>query len=384
MPEIVAPCYHKVPMQVLILNLKRHYLAAKAEIDAGLAEILESQRFIRGPQVKTLEDEVARYTGSEFAIGVASGTDALLLSLEALDLKPGDEVITTAFTFVATAETILHTGAVPVFIDIDPASFNLNPDKIKTALTRNTKGILPVHLFGLSADMSPILEIAQENGLWVLEDCAQAFGSAYQGKKVGGFGKSSAFSFFPSKNLGGFGDGGMVTTSDPQLAETVRTLSEHGGKNKYNVTMLGHNSRLDTLQAAILLAKLKYVDTWNENRRRIANIYQKELTGIPDLLLPAEPSGYYHTFNQFTIRTQKRDQMQKFLQDNGIGTAIYYPYPLHQQELFRRTSRVSNTLTETERAAKEVISLPIDPLLTGEEQDYVITKIKEFYVNVSF
>ena len=379
MPEKVTPCYYKIQMQVPILNLKRHYLAAKEEIDAGLAEILESQRFIRGPQVKILEDEVAKYTGSEFAIGLASGTDALLLSLEALDLKPGDEVITTAFTFVASAETILHTGAVPVFVDIDPDTFNLNPDKIRPALTRNTKGILPVHLFGLPADMSPILKIAQENGLWVLEDCAQAFGSAYQGKKVGGFGKAAAFSFFPSKNLGGFGDGGMVTTSERQLAETVRILSEHGGKDKYNATMLGHNSRLDTLQAAILLAKLKYVDTWNENRHRIALTYQKDLSGIGDLLLPAEPSGYYHTFNQFTIRTKKRDQMQKFLQDNGIGTAIYYPYPLHQQELFRRTSRVSNTLTETETVSKEVISLPIDPLLTGEEQGYVITKIKEFY-----
>ncbi len=361
------------------MNLKRQYKAIKKEIDQSLSAVLKSQQFIRGPQVTQLEKEVANYLGVEFAIGVASGTDALLLSLEALQLKPGDEVITTAFTFVATAEVILRTGATPVFVDIDPQTFNINPQKIKPALTKRTKGILLVHLFGLPATLQPILEIAESYGLWVIEDCAQAFGAEYKNYQVGKFGIAGAFSFFPSKNLGGFGDGGLVSTSNPKVAETVRMLSEHGGKDKYNVTLLGHNSRLDTIQAAVLLAKLKYVNQWIKNRRRLAATYQEQLKGIGDLILPEEPPGHYHTYNQFTIRTKQRDQLQRFLTENRIGTAIYYPCPLHHQKVFQNISRICGSLVETERAAGEVLSLPIDPLLTPEEQDYVIQKIKEFY-----
>ena len=369
----------KSKMQIPILNLRRQYEAARKEIDEILSEVLESQRFIRGPQVKQLEKEVADYLGVDFAIGVASGTDALLLTLEALELKSGDEVITTPFTFVATAETIRRAGAVPVFVDIEPETFNVDPEKIKPALSKKTKGILPVHLFGLSANLQPILEIAGECNLWVLEDCAQAFGARYENRKVGSFGIAGAFSFFPSKNLGGFGDAGLVSTSDPKIAETVQILSEHGGRDKYNVTLLGHNSRLDTIQAAVLLAKLKYVDNWNENRRRLATKYRKQLNGVGDLTLPEEPTGYYHTYNQFTVRTKKREELQKFLSQNQIGTATYYPFPLHRQELFKSTTRIAGGLKETERAAAEVLSIPIDPLLTPEEQNYVIKKIKEFY-----
>ena len=366
-------------MQIPILNLKRHYQAIKTEIDAGLAEILESQRFIRGPQVKTLEDAIARYTGVQFAVAVNSGTDALLLALEALNLKKDDEVITTSFTFVATAETILRAGAKPVFIDIDPATFNLDPAKIKPALSPKTRGILPVHLFGLAADLSAISAVARDNGLWVLEDCAQAFGADYRNKKVGSFGLAGALSFFPSKNLGGFGDGGMIVTSDQKVAETARILSEHGGKDKYNVTMLGHNSRLDTIQAAVLLAKLKHLDEWNEKRRRNAGRYRTGLNNTGDLILPAEPLDCRHTYNQFTVRSKRRGELQNFLKEKEIGTMVYYPYPLHRQTLFQQTARVSRDLTETEKAAAEVLSLPIDPLMTEEEQNYVISTIKEFY-----
>ncbi|HNS49231.1 MAG TPA: DegT/DnrJ/EryC1/StrS family aminotransferase, partial [bacterium] len=238
-------------METPLLNLKRQYQQLRPELEKALAAVFESQRFIRGPELKELESAVADYHGIAHAVGVASGTDALLLLLEALDLKPGDEVITTPFTFVATAETILRAGATPVFVDIDPATFNLDPNRLEAARTEKTRGVVPVHLFGLAADLDPILAWAEKHRLWVMEDCAQAFGAAYRGRKVGTFGVGGAFSFFPSKNLGGFGDGGLVTTADSRRAETVRILSEHGGRDKYNVVMLGHNSRLDTLQAAV-------------------------------------------------------------------------------------------------------------------------------------
>lgn len=365
-------------MQVPVLNLKRHYLSIKGEIDAAVTAVLDSQRFIRGPQVAELEQAVATAQGSSHAVAVASGTDALLLSLEALGLGPGDEVVTTPFTFTATAEAILRAGATPVFADIDPGTFNLSPAAVEKAVTKKTRGLLPVHLFGLAADLGPLMETAARHRLWVLEDCAQAQGAAWGDKPVGGIGAAGAFSFFPSKNLGGFGDGGMVTTSDPSLAETVRVLSEHGGKDKYNVTMLGHNSRLDTIQAAVLLAKLKKLDEWNAARARIARRYRDELDGLEGLVLPVEPAGFRHAWNQFTVRSPRRDQLKDFLAGKGIGTAVYYPYPLHGQALFRERARAGGPLAEAERAAAEVLSLPVDPLMTGEEQGHVIKSIREF------
>ena len=366
-------------METPLLNLKRQYQQLRPELEKALAAVFESQRFIRGPELKELESAVADYHGIAHAVGVASGTDALLLLLEALDLKPGDEVITTPFTFVATAETILRAGATPVFVDIDPATFNLDPNRLEAARTEKTRGVVPVHLFGLAADLDPILAWAEKNRLWFMEDCAQAFGAAYRGRKVGTFGVGGAFSFFPSKNLGGFGDGGLVTTADSRRAETVRILSEHGGRDKYNVVMLGHNSRLDTLQAAVLLVKLRYLDEWNRNRRRLAAGYNRRLAGVGDLRLPAEPEGSYHTYNQYTVRTGQRDRLQKFLAERKVGTAIYYPFALHQQELFRKTARIAGSLEQSEATSREVLSLPIDPLLTEAEQDYVIEQVKEFF-----
>ncbi len=367
-------------MNVPILNLKRHYESLKPEIDSAITEVIASQQFIRGPQVTELERAIAAYIKTEFAVAVASGTDALLLSLRAMGIGAGDEVITPAFTFVATAETILRTGACPVFVDIDPQTFNLDPQKTSAAITGRTRCIIPVHLFGLAADLAPIVKMAGEHNIRVLEDCAQSFGAEYHRQKVGRLGNAGAFSFFPSKNLGGFGDGGMVTTGNAKLAETIQILSEHGGKDKYNITLLGYNSRLDTLQAAVLLAKLKRVDEWNEKRRAVAATYRQALAGTGDLVLPEEPPGYYHTYNQFTVKTGSRDRLQKYLQAQGVGTAVYYPVPLHHQQAFQQKTRVADGgLPESEKAAREVISLPVDPFLTSEELDYVITTIKDFY-----
>lgn len=364
-------------MKIPIINLKRQYQAFKPYIDDAIREVVDSQNFILGPWVKKLEEKVASYIGVSYGIGVASGTDALLLSLKSAGVRPGDEVITTPFTFVATASTIALAGATPVFVDINPKTFNMDPDKVREAITERTKGLAVVHLYGLSADMAELLDIADSHGLFIIEDGAQAFGGTYKGNKLGSFGLSGAFSFFPSKNLGGFGDGGMVVTSREDIAEKVRMLRQHGGKDKYNAELLGHNSRLDSLQASVLLAKLEYVDQWNRNRRTIASLYNEGLKGINNLSIPYEPPEAHHVYYQYTLRTPKRNALKKFLEERGIETRIYYPYPLHRQELFKSLGRVYGSLEEVEKASNEILSLPMDPLQTEEETKKVIQSIKE-------
>lgn len=374
---------------ISLLDLKREYQYLKNEIDHAIRVCLEYQHWILGPEVKELEKKVAEYIGTRHAVGVASGTDALLLSLRALAIKlkgkeyfdRDDLIITTPFTFTATGDAILRAGATPVFVDIDPESYNINPKQIREYLSapvtqhiQRPIGIIPVHLYGLSCNMSEIMEIAREYNLFVLEDVAQAFGGIWKDKKLGSIGTVGAFSFFPSKNLGGFGDGGMVVTEDDQLAELVRMLLKHGGKDKYNVDHIGYNSRLDTLQAAVLLAKFNYIDEFNERRRGVAQIYTQELSGIDGFTLPFTPmTEIYHVYNQYTVRVlqNKRDDLQERLKAQGVSTAIYYPVPLHRMKLFQERCGLTGDLRVAETVAKEVLSLPIEPLFTEEEVSHI-------------
>lgn len=379
----------KIPM----LDLKREYEYMKKDIDEAIKRCLEHQQWILGPEVKELEEKIAQYVGVKHCIGVASGTDALLLSLRALAIKikkqefwsKEDLIITTPFTFVATADTILRSGATPLFVDIDLQTYNIDPNKIEQAIRvygKKVVGIIPVHLYGLACDMDRIMEIALNNNLFVVEDCAQAFGSMYKGKKVGSFGNTGCFSFFPSKNLGAFGDAGAVTTDDDELAELIRILRVHGGKDKYNVDYLGYKSRLDTLQAAILLAKLKYIDDFNNRRRKIAEIYIEKLKDTKNLRLPHIPSeDYFHTFHQFTIFVGNnfRDTLQKTLNEEGIQTMIYYPVPLHKMKVFANRCEMLGELKNSEIVSMNVLSLPIEPLIMDEE----INKIIETLHNIN-
>ena len=320
-----------------MVDLQRQYRLLKPEIDAVLRDVLEHCQFILGPNVSALEKEVAAYHGIEFGIGVANGTDALLLALQACNIREGDEVITTPFTFIATAEVIAQLKAVPVFTDIDPFTFNMDPSGIEAAISTRTKAIMPVHLFGLAADMDPILELARKHGLKVIEDCAQAFGAEYNGKKVGTMGDCGCFSFFPSKNLACYGDGGMIITGDPGIAERIGMLRNHGSRKRYYHEILGWNSRLDEIQAAILRVKLKRIDQFNASRRQAAGLYRKYIERS-DFLLPREVPGSQHVYHQFTVRTRQRDHIAARLLENGISSAIYYPVALHRQGVFSELS----------------------------------------------
>lgn len=337
------------------------------EINGAVQSVLRSGQFILGPNVKAFEEEMAKYLGVKHAIGVNSGTDALLIGLRALGIQAGDEVITTPFTFFATAEAISHLQATPVFVDIDPVTFNLDAAKIERVITPRTKAIIPVHLFGHAAPMDSILQLAEEYGLKVLEDVAQALGGEFRGKKLGTLGHVGAFSFFPSKNLGAYGDGGLLATNDDHSAETARMLRAHGSRRKYYNETVGYNSRLDEMQAAILRVKLPYLDRWNEGRRQTAQRYQQILAGIPDLTLPAEASYARHVYHQYTVRIgqPKRDAVQQHLQQSGIGTMVYYPVPLHKLPIYENLGYV---LPSTEAACSEVLSLPIWPKMAETAQ----------------
>jgi dTDP-4-amino-4,6-dideoxygalactose transaminase len=326
--------------------------------------VLRSGTFILGPNVEAFEGAIAEYLGVKHAIGVNSGTDALVISLRALGIEPGDEVITTPFTFFATAESIWNVGATPVFVDIDPATFCIDPDLIEPAITERTKAILPVHLFGHPVDMGRITAIARSHGLDVIEDCAQALGARYQGRKVGSFGQANAFSFFPSKNLGAFGDAGLVASDDDGLADQARMLRAHGAKRKYEHEMLGFNSRLDELQAAILGVRLARLDDSNEGRRRVAARYNELLAGIPDLVTPTETEGVHHVYHQYTVRVTggHRDAVQEALADEGIGSKVYYPIPCHHLPIRGNGDR-DLSLPAADTAAAEVLSLPIGELM---------------------
>jgi dTDP-4-amino-4,6-dideoxygalactose transaminase len=362
-------------MNVPFLDLKRQYVPIKEELDQAVFSVLSHTKFIMGPEVKALEQKVVEYCGTKFAVGVASGTDALLLSLRACGVGPGDEVITTGFSFFATAGVITRLGAVPVYVDIDPDTYNMAPDRIKKKITSKSKAIMPVHLYGQCADMDPIMEIAKKHNLKVVEDAAQAIGSKYKGRKAGNLGDFGCFSFFPSKNLGAAGDGGMVVTNDPDMAELLGILRVHGAKPKYYHSVVGYNSRLDTIQAAMLMVKLKYLDEWTEKRREHAKVYNEAFKGL-DIVTPQEEDFNYHIYNQYTIAVKNRDRLREVLKENQIGHDVYYPVPLHLQECYKSLGYKNGDLPVTERKSGEVISIPIYPELTSEEQNFVIQTIK--------
>ena len=364
-------------MQIPLLDLRAQYATIKDEIKEAIDEVLESQHFILGPKVEQLENEIARYCNTKYAVGVASGTDALLLSLMAIGVTCGDEVITTPYTFFATAGSISRLGAKPVFVDINPKTYNINPQLIEEKITDKTKAVIPVHLYGQCADMEPILEIAEKYSLKVVEDAAQAIGAEYKGKKAGSMGDLGCLSFFPSKNLGGYGDGGMIVTDDEELAEKIGVLRVHGSKPKYYHSIIGCNSRLDAIQAAVLSVKIKYLDSWSEKRRGNASVYDQLFQGM-DIVTPyAEPHNI-HIYNQYTIHAKERDGLQSHLKARDIGTALYYPLPLHLQECYAHLGHKEGDLPESEKASRKTISIPIYPELTEEQQRYVVRTVQEF------
>lgn len=353
-----------------MVDLKRQYQALKAEIDTAVSEVLAQTQFILGPNVGKLEEEVAAYHGLPYAVGVANGTDALLLALRACGIKSGDEVITTPFTFIATAEVIAQLGAIPVFVDICPDTFNIDTSLIAEKITPKTKAIIPVHLFGHPADMNQIMQIARTYNLKVIEDCAQAFGARYENQRVGTIGDVGCFSFFPSKNLGCYGDGGIVITRDEGIAKQVRMLRNHGSSVRYYHSEVGYNSRLDEIQAAILRVKLKYIEQFNNARRKNAAAYCA-MINPQNIILPQTAEGCEHVFHQFTIRAKNRDVIAGALNEKGIASAVYYPVPLHQQEVFIKLYNYSMTLPITEACAGEVLSLPMFPELTEDEIRFI-------------
>jgi len=360
-------------MNIPMVDLKGQYGALKEEIDRTLVDVLESSQFILGPNVRALEEEIAAYCGVRHAVGVASGTDALHLALRAAGIGEGDEVITSPFTFIATAEAISYVGAIPVFVDIDPATFNIDPALIEAAVTERTKAILPVHLFGQPADLDPILAICDKYGLKLIEDCAQSFGADYKGRKSGSIGDLGCFSFFPSKNLGCFGDGGMVITDDDDLARELGVLRNHGSRERYHHSIIGYNSRLDEMQAAILRIKLGHIDTYNRRRFENARRYSEKLQGS-QAEPPHEDGKGTHVYHQYTILSGQRDRIHKALGAAGIASAVYYPICLHRQEVYaERLAGVS--LPVAEQCAERVLSLPMYPELSEEQIDRVCAEV---------
>lgn len=369
-------------MQFPFLDLKAQYASIRDEVNAAIARVMESQHFIMGPEVKAFEDEVKPQTGAKFVYGCASGSDALLLALMALGVGPGDEVIAPPFTFIATIGAIERLHARTVFVDIDPDTFNLSPKAVAKAITPKTKAIIPVHLFGLSADLDPILEAAAKHKVPVIEDAAQAIGAQYKGKPVGSMGAIGCFSFFPSKNLGGAGDGGLLSTNDPALADRLNILHVHGSRTKYKYEIVGINSRLDAIQAAILRVKLRYLDAWSEGRRRNADTYRRlfaERRLLDFIKPPVEPAGYRSVYNQFTIRAKNRDGLRAHLQNEGIPTEIYYPHSLHTEPAFAHLGYKSGAFPESEKAAAEALAIPIFPELTENQLRSVVDAIADFY-----
>src|SRR6266481_4562234 len=377
-PVAQSPRRSSVPF----FDLKGQYAQIRDEVEAAVARVFASQHFVYGPEVAQFEEEIAAYTGAQFAIGCASGSDALLLALMALGVGPGDEVITPPFTFVATAGSVARLGARPVFVDIDPVTFNLDPKKIECAITPRTRAILPVDLFGLIADMEPILEIAGKHGVAVIEDAAQSIGAKYRNRNAGALGPMGCFSFYPTKNLGGAGDGGLITTNDEQLAYRIKLLHEHGSSRRYEYEIVGMNSRLDALQAAVLRVKLRRLEEWTEARIGHARRYEKLFaqSACKDrVTVPQTSAESRHVYNQYVVRAQQRDQLRQHLQAVGIGSEIYYPYPLHLQPAFAGLGHKAGDFPETERACGEVLALPIYAEVTAEQQETVVGAIADFY-----
>ena len=371
----------KQNIKVPLLDIPLSYEAVLADVEKNINEVIRSGYFILGPVVEELERQIAAYCGAKYAVGVSSGTDALLISLMAAGIGEGDEVITTPFTFFATAGSISRLGAKPVFVDIEPSTFNINPKHIEKNITNKTRAIIPVHLYGQCADMDPILDLAKKNNLAIIEDAAQAIGSKYKGGRAGSLGDYGCFSFFPTKNLGGFGDGGMVTMASEELYEQVKTLRVHGSNNKYYHKVIGGNFRLDAIQAAVVLAKLKFLDQCTKKRRSNAQTYDrlfKEKGATDSLTLPQEIIPH-HVYNQYIVRVkEKRDELRSFLGGKNIATEIYYPLPLHLQDCFASLGYKKGDFPESEKAADEIIALPIFPELTTDQLEYVAASISQF------
>lgn len=371
-------------MKVPLLDLQAQQQPLRQEIDQAIKNVLDRTQFVLGAEVAKLETELAAYSNCEFGVGCASGTDALLLALMALDIKSGDEVITTPYSFFSTVSSITRLGATPVFVDVDPQTYNLEVGQIAAKITRNTKAIMPVHLFGQCAEMTELIEISRKYNVPIIEDAAQAIGAEDAGKRAGELGAIGCFSFYPSKNLGAAGDGGLLTTNDSALADKLKMLRVHGSRTKYYHEAVGLNSRLDNLQAAILLIKLPHLDAWSNARKQNAETYKKLFAeaGLNEQIgLPFERENVRHIYNQFTVRVsaEKRDQLKQFLQTNEIGTDIYYPVPLHLQKCFEFLNHQPGDFPNSERAAQETLALPIYPELTLEQQTYVVEQIVRFF-----
>ncbi|MCA9463273.1 MAG: DegT/DnrJ/EryC1/StrS family aminotransferase [Nitrospira sp.] len=378
-------------MNVPLLDLNAQHQPIRKDLLAAMERVLDKGDFILGAEVKRLEEQVAAYCHTQYAVGVSSGTDALLVAAMALGIGPGDEVITTAFSFFATSAIISRLGAKPVFVDIDSVTYNLDPGKIEKAITEKTRAIIPVHLYGQCADMDPVLALAAKHGINVIEDAAQAIGAEYRdGRRAGSMGKVGCLSFFPSKNLGAFGDGGMVVTNDEEVADKIRLLRIQGGRPKYFHKVIGGNFRLDTLQASVLNVKLPYLDRWTAMRQQNAIRYEElirhaELPEKVGLCLPQpvyrdHKVSHYHIYNQFILRVPNRDGLRTFLSEKGIGTEIYYPMPLHLQECYKDLGYREGTLPVAEAACKETVGLPVFPELTQQQQEYVVEAIQVFYM----
>ncbi|MDA8089097.1 MAG: DegT/DnrJ/EryC1/StrS family aminotransferase [Nitrospiraceae bacterium] len=378
--------------QAPMLDLRLEYEYMKSEIDSAIRRCLEHQKWILGPEVGELENKMAGYLGVKHCIGVSSGTEALILALRALAIRTKgreyfdrtDLIITTPFTFTATGDAILRSGATPVFIDIDPQTYNIDTAKIRQYLEKSGEGvvgIIPVHLYGQACRMDEISDIASERGLFIIEDVAQAFGGMWRGRKLGAIGTAGCFSFFPSKNLGGFGDGGMVSTGDDETAGIIRMLLKHGGRDKYNVDHIGYNARLDTLQAAVLLAKFAYIDEFNSKRRKIAEKYNENLAGLEGISLPlVKNPDAFHVYHQYTVRVEDREMFQSKLREKGISTMVYYPYPLHKMKVFGEgRSLCDGGLEQAEKAALGVLSLPVEPLQSEETTSYVAGMVRDIF-----
>ena len=370
-------------MNIPLLDLVAQYYTIKDDVLAAMMKVVETQHFIMGPSVPELETAIARVSHAKHGVGCASGTDALLLPLKALNLKPGDEVITTPFTFFATAGTIHNAGGTPVFVDIQPGTFNIDPAAVKRAMTPRTRAIMPVHLYGQMADMLELMAIAKSQGVKIIEDAAQAIGARRkidgEWRMAGELGWVTGYSFFPSKNLGAWGDAGMMVTSDDAAADRLRKLRLHGGARQYHHEEVGTNSRLDTLQAAVLLAKLPHLSPWSAKRREHAAYYTKGFADVPQVQPPFVDPANEHIFHQYTLRAERRDALQAHLKKEGIGHAVYYPIPLHRQPCFAHLGYNEGSLPQAERASREVISLPIYPELTRAQLDRVIDTIRGFY-----
>jgi len=373
--------------QIPLLDLQAQHKQIRDEVLAQIVRVVDSQKFILGEEVQKLEAEIASYCQAKYAVGCASGSDALFLALMALDIRPGDEVLTTPYTFFATAGAISRMGAVPVFVDVEEHTFNLDVSRVAEILTRRPKvrAIIPVHLFGGCADMDPVCTIAQEHDCPVIEDAAQSIGSEYKGRRAGSIGQVGCFSFFPSKNLGGYGDGGMLTTNDAPLAERMAALRVHGRTGKYFHQWIGINSRLDALQAAVLRVKFRHLDSWTAGRQTNADRYRSQLAKLSVPVAPARPTEYQtrHVYNQFVIRCSHRDELQAYLKKQGIGSEVYYPLPLHLQPCFSELGYKKGDFPVSERLAAESLALPVHGDVAAEDIDYICNSIRSFYASRS-